>query len=89
MMVKGPLQGQQRTRRVILYGKPGCHLCDDAEKMLSRLARWYPMQVEKFDIRSDPDLYRQFDIRIPVLIIDGVTTLEAPLSEIEVREALR
>jgi len=45
-------------RVVTLYGKEGCHLCEDAEAILRRLARSYPMRLVKIDIRSDQALYR-------------------------------
>jgi glutaredoxin len=74
---------------VVLYGKPGCHLCEDARVMLATLAATRSFTLTEIDIRSDPVLFRRYDIRIPVLVIDGETELEAPLREAEVRRALR
>ena len=72
-----------------LYGKPGCHLCDDAKAVLARLAGRYGFTVDEVDIRSDPALFRRYDIRIPVIDVDGVIELEAPIVEREVRAAIR
>ncbi|MDQ2745213.1 MAG: glutaredoxin family protein [Chloroflexota bacterium] len=70
-----------------LYGKPGCHLCDDAKIVLERLRSRYPTVIEEVDITRDPALFRLYDIRIPVLEI-GDITLEAPIREAELRQAL-
>lgn len=78
----------RRTRAVTLYGKPGCHLCEDARVLLDRLRPRYPMDVVEVDIRSDPALYRRYDILIPVIVIDRDIELTAPVSERELRAAL-
>ena len=70
-----------------LYGKPGCHLCDDAKIALERLRARYPTVIEEVDITRNPALFRLYDIRIPVLEI-GDITLEAPIREAELRQAL-
>lgn len=80
-----------RARPVLglrLYGKPGCHLCDDAREILARLSRRYAFTVEEVDIRSDPALFRKYDIRIPVIDVDGFVELQAPITEREVKAAL-
>ncbi len=77
------------NHHVTMYGKPGCHLCDDARIILNTLGRRYHIHLDEVDIRSDPELFRRYDIRIPVLIVDGAIELEAPITERDVRRALR
>ena len=72
-----------------LYGKPGCHLCDEALAMLQRLERRYPMEIQKVDITQDPTLFRRYDIRIPVVVVAGGDEVEAPITEQELRRSLR
>lgn len=76
-------------RRVTLYGKPGCHLCDEARDLLHRLGTRYSIQLQEVDITTDPNLFRRYDIRIPVMVIDGTIELEAPIDEQTVRRVLR
>jgi hypothetical protein len=52
---------------VTLYGKPGCHLCEDAELLLSLLQRSYAMTVTKVDITADPALFERYKWDIPVV----------------------
>ena len=56
-----------RTVRVVMYGRPGCHLCDDARLALERVGHPF----EEIDIESDDDLLRRYLERIPVVALDG------------------
>ncbi|PZR97647.1 MAG: NrdH-redoxin [Chloroflexi bacterium] len=77
------------TRHVTLYGKPNCHLCDDAKHLLDRLGKRYPVTVVEKDITLDPALYREYDVRIPVIVFDSGDLLEAPIYEHDVRRLLQ
>lgn len=89
MKLRLPWSGTTPRHHIVLYGKPGCHLCDEARALLDRLSRRYPMDVEEVDITRDPDLFRRYDIRIPVLLIDGRIEMDAPIGEDGLRRALR
>ena len=58
--------------RVALYGKPGCHLCDDAREVIGRVCADVGTSYDEVDITTDPDLVRQFGEQIPVTFVDGV-----------------
>jgi glutaredoxin len=59
-----------------LYGKPGCHLCDDARAAVERVAARRDVPLEQVDISRDPVLYKRYGERIPVLEMDGETVFE-------------
>jgi glutaredoxin len=42
--------------RITLYGRDGCHLCDDARAVLDRVGEPYDV----VDIESDDDLLRRY-----------------------------
>lgn len=73
---------------MLVYGKSGCHLCDDALELLARLRPEYPHEVTKIDITSDAQLFRRYDVRIPVIVVDGVDELDPPITEERLRRAL-
>jgi hypothetical protein len=58
-------------RTVTLYGRPGCHLCDDARTALLRLRTRLPFRLEERDITADDALHRAYLERIPVICLDG------------------
>jgi glutaredoxin len=56
---------------VTLYGRPGCHLCDDARVALERVRARHPFTLCEVDIEEDEDLLRRYLERIPVVALDG------------------
>jgi glutaredoxin len=58
---------KNRTLKVVLYTREGCHLCEEAQEVLSEFGI-SPMLV---DIDHDPELRARFDNCVPVVEIDG------------------
>jgi predicted DCC family thiol-disulfide oxidoreductase YuxK len=73
---------------VTLYVTGDCHLCEEAEQLLRRLARQMRFRLELVDIASDAALYERYCLAAPVLAVDGEAVLSAPLDEQRVKEAL-
>ena len=69
---------------VTLYGRPGCHLCDDARAMLERAG----VAFAERDIEADDDLFRRYLERIPVIVIDGEEAFELVVDEADLRGRL-
>jgi glutaredoxin len=57
--------------RITLYGKPGCHLCEDARGVVQRVLASRDVQLEEVDVTLDPTLFATYGERIPVVEIDG------------------
>jgi hypothetical protein len=57
---------------VLLLGKPGCHLCDDARAVVTEVLAEFPGSTfaEK-SILDDPELLDAYAEEIPVVLIDG------------------
>jgi redox-sensing transcriptional repressor len=68
-------------RQVVLYGRPGCCLCDDARALLERVREDVPFVLIERDIESDEHLLRRFLERIPVVALDGEELFELTLDE--------
>ena len=61
----------------MLYGRPGCHLCDDARAMLERVRADASRSSSWSATSSDDDaLLRRYLERIPVIEIDGEEAFE-------------
>jgi glutaredoxin len=57
---------------VVLYGRPDCHLCDQARAGLEELRRdGVSFELEEVDIESDDALMKRFLERIPVIEVGG------------------
>jgi redox-sensing transcriptional repressor len=66
---------------LVLHGRPGCHLCDDAREILERVGAPF----SEVDITTDDELHRTMLERIPVVALDGEELFEFFVDE----EALR
>lgn len=75
-------------RTVTLYGRPGCHLCDDARDIVRRLAAELPFHLQDVDIESDDTLHKAYLERIPVLALDGEELYDFFVDEADLRERL-
>ena len=74
--------------RITLLSRPGCHLCDDARVVISRVADDLGVAWEERDItQSEADL-REFWDKIPVTLIDGEHHDFWRVSEDRLRQAL-
>ncbi len=62
--------------KLTLYGKAGCHLCDDARAVVASAVAGRDVAVEEVDITMDPVLHRRLGERIPVLELDGEELFE-------------
>ena len=75
-------------RTVTLYGRPGCHLCDDARDVLLRIRRELPFSLVERDIEADDALLRRYLERIPVVALDGRELFDFFVDEDVLRAAL-
>ncbi|MBA2456835.1 MAG: glutaredoxin family protein [Nocardioidaceae bacterium] len=60
-----------RPHRVLLYGKPGCHLCDEARTVVAAVCASVAVGWSEVDISTDPALLHRFGEQIPVTFVDG------------------
>lgn len=74
--------------RVVLYGKPGCHLCDDARVVLERVRAERPFELVDCDITTEDGLLKAYFDRIPVVTVDGEEMFEFFVEEAALRNHL-
>jgi len=60
-----------QTPRVLLYSKPGCHLCDDAREVVTAVCAELDVAWDEVDITTDEDLTARYWEQIPVTLVDG------------------
>jgi glutaredoxin len=68
---------------VIVYSRPGCHLCDEAKLAIATAGCDERFTLEEINIESDPELLKKYKYDIPVVVIDGV---EAFRHRVDVRQ---
>jgi glutaredoxin len=71
-----------------LYGRPGCHLCEDARARLVALQPELGFALNDIDIEADDDLHRRYLERIPVVVLDGEHLFDFFVDEAVLRDRL-
>ena len=71
--------------RVVLVTRAGCHLCDQALRLLQELQ----IQPDVVDVDADDELFRLYDWRVPVILVEGRVVLEGNITPEALRTALQ
>ena len=58
---------------IVVFSRPGCHLCDDARRALDSAGIGY----DEVDISRDPALQAEYGYVIPVVEVRGQSVFEA------------
>lgn len=62
---------QADAARVVVYSRPGCHLCETAESLVAEVCSDTGVDWARVDITTDPDLVSRFTEQVPVTFVDG------------------
>jgi len=77
------------SAQLVLYSRPGCHLCEQAlEQLVALQGEGYRFELREVDIESDETLLRGMLERIPVLELNGEVVSELTLDQTSVRARL-
>lgn len=68
----------------MLITRQGCHLCDDALGALRAVG----VDPEQRDVDADAELFRLYDWRVPVVMVDGRVVAEGRIDQQALRKAL-
>ena len=74
--------------QLVLYSKPGCHLCDEMKHVVDRVGSRIPFTLKVVDISTDRDLLERYGLEIPVLEIDGRKVAKYRISERDLEDTL-
>lgn len=75
---------KEGTLRLVLYTRPGCHLCELMKEEIAR-ARLGACTLEEVDVDTDPALAERHGRSIPVLEIDGHVAFKGRCTADELR----
>ena len=85
----GPTELGEVPPRVVLYSRPGCHLCDDARAVIEAVCAELGESYDEVDITTSEDLLRRFGEEIPVTFVDGAHHDFWRVDEARLRAALQ
>ena len=58
--------------QVIIYSKPGCHLCEEAKEAILKAGLAEHYTLNEVNIANDPELLARYKDDIPVITFDGI-----------------
>jgi hypothetical protein len=75
-------------RRVVLYTKPGCHLCEVVARVIEGVRSRRDFDFVRANILENPDDFEKFKHDIPVITVDGVEIARHRLTAEALEDAL-
>ncbi len=73
---------------VIVYSRPGCHLCDKAKAAILQSDCDDMFALEEINIETDPVLLQRYQNDIPVITINGVEAFRHRIDAVEFKKRL-
>ncbi len=73
---------------VVLYARDGCHLCEEARRVIEEVRRTATFTFTEVDIETDDALIREYGIRIPVVAVGGDELFEISVDPAALRAAV-
>jgi glutaredoxin len=83
-MKSAPQTAQTDRPRVVLYTRDGCHLCEEALRVLEA----HGVTPECIDIDAIPELRERFDTCVPVVAVDGKIRFRGRVEAVLLRRLL-
>ena len=74
--------------RVILYTKPGCHLCEAVEQAVAAVRRRRAFDLDVRNILDDAANFQKYQHEIPVVLVNGAAVARHRMTPEELEAAL-
>lgn len=88
LLSAGNWAGQPPAHRVTLLTKDGCHLCEDARRVVTVACKDTGSEFSEVDITTDAALLSDYANYIPVVFVDGAPWDQLRIDEQRLREML-
>jgi glutaredoxin len=75
--------------KVIIYTRPGCHLCDAAKAEIARAGVAHLFDLQEINIEDNPALVQRYGYDIPVITINGAHAFKHRLTATDFKRELR
>lgn len=75
--------------RVVLFGRVGCHLCDEARAVVAAVCAALDVEWVERDVDADPDLRQRWSDVVPVVLVDSAEHARYRVDPASLRRALR
>ena len=73
---------------MVLVTRGGCHLCEEAQAIVSRVATELAVAYREVDVDADPAVTAEYGDRVPVVLVDGTEHTYWQVDEGRLRRAV-
>ena len=70
-----PCSEELVLHKIVVFSKPGCHICEQAIEILQSLLKTRTFELEIVDITKNDELFKTYMLKIPVIQLDGKDVL--------------
>ena len=77
------------AERVVLIGRPGCHLCDDARSIVAEVCAELEVGWREESLGDHPRWAARYSDLIPVVLVDGTEHASWRVDPAALRRALQ
>lgn len=74
---------------IVIYTRIGCHLCEEAERLLQACRTSISMDLQTIDVDVDPELTARFGESVPVVAVNGKVRFRGCVSPVLLDRLLR
>jgi|SRR6266550_2273796 len=82
------MQSPSAKAHVIIYSRPGCHLCEEAKQAIESAHCDDEYTLQEINIENEPGLLSRYQYDIPVITIDGLEAFRHRLTSEAFRKRL-
>jgi len=79
---RGAMPDGGKPVEVIVYTRQGCHLCDDAWRLLEEAGRKHALALRSIDVDQDNQLKFAYGHEVPVIAINGKVRFRGRLNRV-------
>jgi glutaredoxin len=74
---------------IVIYTRIGCHLCEEAERLLQTRCSSARFTLQTIDVDADPELIVRFGECVPVVAVNGKVRFRGCVSPVLLDRLLR
>lgn len=83
------LDERGRQVRVVLLGRDGCHLCEEARSVVAAVCEQEGAGWLEREVTASAELLDRYAALVPVVFVDGAETARFRVDPVDLRGALR
>lgn len=83
------MSGAEAPDRLLVYGRPRCHLCDEADLVIAPLARRLGIDVQYRNVEEDPEWERRYGHLVPAGVVGDELIFKYRVDASRLERALR